>query len=82
MVQRTIAPTEAILEALDALQAEAGEDAVFVDADGIPKGALISIERYEHLRALDLAEKRREALAWLDAYEASYDGRNDDLTDE
>jgi prevent-host-death family protein len=79
MAQRTIAPTNTIQDVLDAA---ADDDTVIVDASGTPRAAIIPIERYQHLRELDLAEKRRESLAWLDDFEASYDGRNDDLTEE
>lgn len=58
------------------------EDAVVVESHGKPKAAVISFERFEKLRELEKQAERERALRWLREFEAAYDGRNDDLTEE
>jgi hypothetical protein len=82
MAQRTIAPTDPDLPVQDVLAAVDDDDTIFVDDRGEPRAAVISIERLKRLREAEAEDRRRVALAWLDEFEASYDGRNDDLTDE
>jgi hypothetical protein len=55
---------------------------VIVDATGTPRAAIIPIERYQHLRDLDLAEKRARALELLDQIEAEYAAQPNKLTPE
>ena len=58
-----------------------GED-VIVESHGKPKAVVISPDGYAEYRALREKQRREDALRWLQEYEASYDGRNDDLTEE
>jgi hypothetical protein len=82
MTQRTIAPTDPDLPVEAVLAAADDDDTVFVDDSGEPRAVVISIERLQRLRDAEAEDRRRAALAWLDEYQASYDGRNDDLSDE
>lgn len=61
---------------------EVPEDAVVVESHGKPKAAVISFERFEKLRELEKKDQRERALRRLREFEASYDGRNDDLSEE
>ncbi len=58
-----------------------GED-VIVESHGKPKAVVISPEAFEELRRARERQRREEAIKWLEDFEASYDGRNDDLTQE
>ena len=58
------------------------DDAVIVESHGKPKAAVISFERFQKLRELESESKRDSNLRWLREFEASYDGRNDDLSPE
>jgi prevent-host-death family protein len=58
------------------------DSAVIVESHGKPKAVVISIERFEKLRELEAQAARDAAMAWLREFEASFDGRNDDLTEE
>lgn len=55
---------------------------VIVESHGKPKAAVISIERFEKLRELEQQEKRAKGLEQLRRIQESYDGRNDDLSEE
>jgi prevent-host-death family protein len=79
MAQRTIAPTNTIQDVLDAA---ADDDTVIVDASGTPRAAIVPIERYQHFRELDLAEKRARALKLLDEIEAEYAAQPNKLSPE
>lgn len=61
--------------------ASEGED-VIVESHGKPKAVVISPGAFEELRQARERQRREEAIQWLEDFEASYDGRNDDLTDE
>jgi prevent-host-death family protein len=58
-----------------------GED-VIVESHGKPKAVVISPEAFEELRQAREQQRRDQAMRLLNEIEASYDGRNDDLTDE
>ncbi len=58
-----------------------GED-VIVESHGKPKAVVISPEAFEELRQARERQRREKALQLLHEIEASYDGRNDDLSDE
>lgn len=58
-----------------------GED-VIVESHGKPKAVVISPEAFEELRQARERQRREEAMRLLHEIEASYDGRNDDLTEE
>ncbi|MGN6032833.1 MAG: type II toxin-antitoxin system prevent-host-death family antitoxin [Thermomicrobiales bacterium] len=85
---RTITLAEAATQfdtVVDAVSA--GEGDVILERDGTPKVAVISIEEYRDMVALREQEQQREArrakaLRWLREFQESYDGRNDDLSEE
>jgi prevent-host-death family protein len=85
---RTITLAEAATQfdtVVDAVSA--GEGDVILERDGTPKVAVISIEEYRDMVALreqeqQRAERRAKALRWLREFQESYDGRNDDLSEE
>ena len=58
-----------------------GED-VIVESHGKPKAVVISPEAFEELRRARVRQRREEASQLLREIEATYDGRNDDLSDE
>ncbi len=58
-----------------------GED-VIVESHGKPKAVVISPEAFEELRRARARQRREEASQLLREIEATYDGRNDDLSDE
>jgi prevent-host-death family protein len=58
-----------------------GED-VIVESHGKPKAVVISPEAFEELRQAREQQRQDQAMRLLNEIEASYDGRNDDLTDE
>ena len=83
MVLKTMSSNEAKQHWGDVMRTVASpDDAVIVESHGKPKAAVISIERFEKLRELEQQAARDAAMAWLREFEASYDGRNDDLTEE
>ena len=59
-----------------------GEDEVILERDGTPKAVVISFEEYRHLLAVREEERKAEAVRWLREFQATYDGRNDDLTED
>lgn len=61
--------------------ASEGED-VIVESHGKPKAVVISPEAFEELREARERHRREEAMRLLREIEASYDGRNDDLTED
>ena len=83
MVTKTMSSNEAKQNWGSVIKAASGaDDAVIVESHGKPKAAVISIERFEKLRELEQQEKRAKGLALLRRIEESYDGRNDDLSDD
>jgi prevent-host-death family protein len=62
--------------------AREADGTVVVESHGKPQVAVISFERYQELRALEARAEQEADLRWLREFEASYDGRNDDLTVE
>ncbi|MGB3328727.1 MAG: hypothetical protein WBA46_07220 [Thermomicrobiales bacterium] len=59
-----------------------GQDEVIVEAEGLPTVAVISLEEYAALRAAREQERKDAALRWLREFQESYDGRNDDLSED
>ena len=83
MTLKTMSSNEAKQRWGDVMRTVAAADnAVIVESHGKPKAVVISIERFEKLRELEAQAERDAALRWLREFEASYDGRNDDLTEE
>ena len=80
---RTVTATEA-KNRLGALMNEVIEsnEPVIIELRGRPKIALITRERLEAIEKLEWEQRHARALAALDEIERSYDGRNDDLTEE
>jgi prevent-host-death family protein len=56
--------------------------AIVVESHGKPRVAVIPIEDLENYRKLQKAARREEGLRALREYQAAYDGRNDDLTED
>ncbi len=79
---RTVSSNEAKQHWGAMMKAASEGEAVIVESHGTPKAVVISPEAFEELREARERARREEAIAWLREYEASYDGRNDDLTDE
>ena len=83
MALKTMSSNEARQRWGDVMRTVASpDDAVIVEAHGKPKAVVISIERFEKLRELEAIARREANIRWLREFEASYDGRNDDLTEE
>ena len=59
-----------------------GQDEVIIEAEGLPAVAVISLEEYAALRAAREQERKDAALQWLREFQESYDGRNDDLSED
>jgi prevent-host-death family protein len=79
---RTVSANEAKQHWGAMMQAVADGEDVVVESHGKPKAVVISPEAFDELRRARERLRRDEAIAWLREFEASYDGRNDDLTDE
>ena len=83
MSERTISANEAKQRWGTVMRTVAdGRDAVVVESHGRPRVAVISIERYRQMQDLELQRKRDIGLRAIREIEASYDGRNDDLSEE
>ena len=67
-----------------ALMKAAREDdgIVVVESHGRPQVIVLSYDEYEAFRDFKEAQRRKELLRRLDAFEARWGGRNDDLTPE
>ena len=59
-----------------------GRDEIVMESAGLPAVAVISLEEYRHLLEIRKEEKRVAALRWLKEFQQSYDGRNDDLSED
>lgn len=59
-----------------------GRDEIVMESEGLPAVAVISLEEYRHLLEIRKEEKRVAALRWLKEFQQSYDGRNDDLSED
>ena len=80
---RTVTATEA-KNRLGALMNEVIEsnEPVIIELRGRPKIAMITRERLEAIEKLEWEQRYARALATLEEIERSYDGRNDDLSEE
>jgi prevent-host-death family protein len=67
-----------------ALMRAAREDdgIVVVESHGKPQVVVVSYDEYEAFRDFKEAQRRKELLRRLDAFEARWGGRNTDLTEE
>ncbi len=80
---RIVTATEA-KNRLGALMSEVIEtkEPVIIELRGRPKIAMITTDRLREIERIEWEQRRAKALATLDAIERSYDGRNNDLTEE
>lgn len=60
----------------------AGKDEVILESEGLPAVAVISLAEYAAFRKAREQERAAAALKWFREFQESYDGRNDDLSDE
>jgi prevent-host-death family protein len=79
---RTVSSNEAKQHWGAMMKAASEGEAVIVESHGQPKAVVISPEAFEELRQARERQRREEAMRLLQEIEASYDGRNDDLTEE
>lgn len=79
---RTVSSNEAKQKWGAMIKAASEGEAVIVESHGKPKAVVISPEAFAELGQARERQRREEALEWLREFEASYDGRNDDLTEE
>ena len=79
---RTVSSNEAKQHWGAMMKAASKGEAVIVESHGKPKAVVISPEAFDELRQARERHRREEAIKWLEEFEASYDGRNDDLTQE
>jgi prevent-host-death family protein len=79
---RTISSNEAKQHWGAMMKAASSGEAVIVESHGKPRAVVISPEAFEELRQARERQRREEAMRLLREIEASYDGRNDDLTAE
>lgn len=78
---RTVSANEAKQHWGEMIKAASQGEDVVVESHGKPKAVVISTEDYQEYLALKEKQRREDALQWLREFEASYDGRNDDLTE-
>ncbi len=79
---RTVSSNEAKQRWGAMMKAVSEGEAVIVESHGKPKAVVISPEAFEELRQAREKARREEAMQLLREIEASYDGRNDDLSEE
>jgi len=80
---RTITTAEAVARLETVIDSvAAGEGDVILERDGTPKAVVVSMEDYRTTLALREQERKAAAARWLREFQASYDGRNDDLTED
>ena len=80
---RTVTATEA-KNRLGALMNQVIEsnEPVIIELRGRPRIAMITTDRLNEIERVEWEQRHARALAALDEIERSYDGRNDDLTEE
>ena len=79
---KTVSATEAKIHLGTLLEWTSTRDEVIIESRGRPRAVLISVEQYDELRRLREEERRRDALARLDALAESLRDANRDLSEE